>query len=319
VGTTESRSADTVESRCADTVESRSADTVESRCAGITESRHKDTTEFKALVRREGARLYRDLPWRNTHDPYLVLCSEVMLQQTQVKRVLNYWDKWIATFPTVDALAAASTADVLAIWQGLGYNRRALALKKAAEECSQRFSGKIPDNYQELLALPGVGPTTAAGVCIFAFEQVHAYLETNVRTVFIHHFFKDCDKVRDTEIIPLLRQCCDADDPRGWYYTLLDFGSHLKQIMPNPSRRSSHYAKQSTFEGSARQKRAFLLRELLSNSESSTEDMLVAINRFELQAGRDPITLEDVENILHTLANDGFIVSAKEGLWSIAQ
>ncbi|MCL1846922.1 MAG: adenine glycosylase, partial [Coriobacteriia bacterium] len=158
-----------------------------------------DTTAFIESVRTEGGRLYRDLPWRRVTDPYLVLTSEVMLQQTQVKRVLSYWDRWISALPTVDALAAASVADVLELWQGLGYNRRALALKRAAEICSEQNAGVIPQEFEQLLALPGVGPATAAGVCIFAYGQPQVYLETNVRTVYLHHFFHDKDKVSDAE------------------------------------------------------------------------------------------------------------------------
>jgi len=278
-----------------------------------------DITEFKALVRCEGARLYRDLPWRDTRDPYLVLCSEVMLQQTQVKRVLNYWEKWATAFPTIDALAAASVADVLEAWQGLGYNRRALALKRAADICSARYDGEIPEGYPELLVLPGVGPTTAAGVCIFAFGQVQVYLETNVRAVFIHHFFKDCDKVQDSEIVPLLRACCDVDDPRSWYYALLDYGNHLKSIMPNPSRRSASYARQSAFEGSLRQKRAFLLRELLEGSKRSADELLQALSLVEIQAGRAAMARNDMEDILSALAAEGFIAAVDEDCWTIAE
>jgi len=271
-----------------------------------------------ALVLSEGRRLYRDLPWRNTYDAYLVLCSEVMLQQTQVQRVLGYWERWIEVFPTIDALALASTADVLDVWQGLGYHRRALALKRTAEECSGRFEGRIPNEYRVLLTLPGVGPTTAAGVCVFAWGQAQPYLETNVRTVFIHHFFKDCDKVKDSEIIPLLMATCDPVDPRGWYYALLDYGSHLKSVIPNPSRRSSHYSKQSAFEGSVRQKRALLLREVLSG-HGSTEELLDTLNQFELQAKRAVVSIQDVEKILLALAGEGFIVTAGEGRWAITK
>jgi len=241
-----------------------------------------------------------------------------MLQQTQVRRVLNFWEKWINAFPTVDALDSASVADVLEAWQGLGYNRRALALKRAAEICSARFAGAIPKDYSELLTLPGVGPTTAAGVCIFAFNQSQIYLETNVRTVYIHHFFKDRDRVQDSEIVPLLRNCCDVDDPRGWYYALLDYGNYLKGIMPNPSRRSARYARQSAFDGSLRQKRAFLLRELLSGS-GSTEELLQTLNQFEAQAGRDAVARNDVEKTLLALAGEGFIVATGQGHWEIAR
>ena len=270
------------------------------------------------MVRAEGRRLYRELPWRDTDDPYLVLCSEVMLQQTQVGRVLGYWPRWITAFPTVDALAAASTADVLELWQGMGYHRRALALKKAAEICSQEHAGTVPPSIDTLLELPGVGPATAAGVCVFAFRQPQVYLETNVRTVFIHHFFEDRDRVADKEIVPLVRESCDKDDPRGWYYALLDYGSYLKSIMPNPSRRSAHHARQSTFVGSARQKRAFLLREVLAAPRISTEELLDLLNQFERKAGREAVAPGDLELLLGALSNEGFISPVGGGCWVIA-
>lgn len=278
-----------------------------------------DLRGFVRVVRQEGQRHYRDLPWRNTRDPYLILCSEVMLQQTQVARVLAYWPRWLAAFPTVDALAAASTADVLALWQGLGYNRRALALKKAAEICAAEHAGCVPGSLTQLRALPGVGPATAAGVCVFAYQQPQVYLETNVRTVFIHHFFNDKTKVSDAEIIPLAEESCCKEDPRSWYYALLDYGSYLKSVMPNPSRRSATHVRQSTFEGSLRQKRAFLLRQVLEGVGGlSGQELAEALAAFELAAGRAAVPPAAVEQLLLDLARGGFITQTPLGLWEIA-
>lgn len=142
---------------------------------------------FRMLVRAEGARLYRDLPWRNTRDPYAIWISEVMLQQTQVPRVLTRWDAWLERFPSVFSLAEASAHDVLSAWQGMGYNRRALALKAAAETVASAYDGVFPQDTRELCALPGIGPATAQGIRSFAFNLPGVYLETNVRTVFLHH------------------------------------------------------------------------------------------------------------------------------------
>lgn len=178
--------------------------------------------EFVELVRREGARLHRDLPWRYIDDPYAVLVSEVMLQQTQVARVEKHWTRFLSLFPTIDSLAAAGTADVLAQWQGLGYNRRALALKRAAETCSAERGGLLPDTAEELETLPGIGPATAAGVMAFAYNRPSVYIETNVRTVFLHELFPDRDKVSDRELAPLVASTCPEDDARAWYYALLD-------------------------------------------------------------------------------------------------
>ena len=229
--------------------------------------------EFVELVRREGARLHRDLPWRYIDDPYAVLVSEVMLQQTQVARVEKHWTRFLSLFPTIDSLAAAGTADVLAQWQGLGYNRRALALKRAAETCSAERGGLLPDTAEELETLPGIGPATAAGVMAFAYNRPSVYIETNVRTVFLHELFPDRDKVSDRELAPLVASTCPEDDARAWYYALLDYGAHLKTLVANPSRRSAHYARQSAFEGSRRQKRAELVRVVLAEPGIGADEL----------------------------------------------
>ncbi|MDR2108834.1 MAG: adenine glycosylase [Coriobacteriales bacterium] len=271
---------------------------------------------FRALVWREGARLYRDLPWRDTRDAWLVLLSEVMLQQTQVKRVVNYWQRWAEAFPNADALAAASVTDVLAFWQGLGYNRRALALKRAAEKIADEHAGQLPRSYLALLELPGIGPATAAGVCIFAYDQPLVYLETNVRAVFLHHFFAGAHQVADKQLVPLIEAACDRENPRDWYYALLDYGNHLKATLPNPSRASLHHTSQSRFEGSRRQKRAFLLRELLALQHASTDQLSASLNAAERKAGRTALTAEEVAVILHSLADEGFICAVGD-VWRV--
>ena len=140
--------------------------------------------DFVASMLARGDELYRDLPWRHVDDPYAVLVSEIMLQQTQVARVGRFWERFLSAFPTVDALAAAAVPDVLELWQGLGYNRRALALKRTADRCAAEGAGRLPETYEGLLALPGIGPATAAGVVAFAYQRPAVYLETNVRSVF---------------------------------------------------------------------------------------------------------------------------------------
>lgn len=273
---------------------------------------------FTELVKSEGLRLYRDLPWRRIDDAFLVLTSEVMLQQTQVVRVRKHWERWTGAFPTIDALAAASTSDVLELWQGMGYHRRALALKRAAEQCADYHAGQLPRSYAQLLELPGVGPATAAGVCVFAYGEPQVYLETNVRTVFLHHFFEGQDKVPDSAIIPLVEATCDRKDPRSWYYALLDYGNYLKSVLPNPSRRSKHHARQSVFEGSVRQKRAFLLREILAQQGSPTEDLLKILNNAERKASRDGVSREELEELLVALTAEGFLATPDNTHWFIA-
>ena len=195
---------------------------------------------FVAKVAGRSSELYRDLPWRGIDDAYGVLVSEVMLQQTQVARVERFWRRWMDLFPTVDALAAADTATVLEMWQGLGYNRRALSLKRACEVCSAEYAGTLPRTADGLIGLPGVGPATAAGVIAFAYDEPAVYIETNVRSVFLHELFPDQDKVPDKELAPYVADACPATGVRSWYYALLDYGADLKARLGNPSRRSAH-------------------------------------------------------------------------------
>lgn len=271
-----------------------------------------DVEPFRERMREEGRRTWRDLPWRRTRDPYRIWISEVMLQQTQVARVQTRWEAWLDRFPTVDALAVASDADVLAAWQGMGYNRRALALHEAARQVSERHGGAFPHERDALLALPGVGPSTAAGIRAFAFDEPDVYLETNVRTVFIHELFPTAASVSDASLVPLVRQACPSVDVRGWYYALLDYGAWLKRTIPNPSRRATAYTRQSRFEGSHRQKRAFLLRLLLDARGSATHgglgvaELAEALTAAEVRAGRPPVGAADVEAILSELGREGF-------------
>lgn len=266
-----------------------------------------DMGAFVALVKGEGKRLYRDLPWRNIDDPYAVLVSEVMLQQTQVKRVLGRWERFLWKFPTPDALAAASTSDVVGEWQGLGYNRRALALKRACEICSRDFGGTLPGSVEELVALPGIGPATAGGVMAFAHNRPALYLETNVRTVFLHELFPDGEGIRDKQLEPLVRATCPADNPRSWYYALLDYGAHLKTTFGNASRRSAHYTRQSTFEGSRRQKRAEVVRIVLAAEGAiSLDEVHSLLNVFECDHGRDGVEDELFASIAADLEREGF-------------
>lgn len=281
---------------------------------------------FRTLVRAEGVRLYRDLPWRNIRDPYGIWISEVMLQQTQVPRVLTRWEAWLERFPNVYALAQAPVAEVLDEWQGMGYNRRALALKSAAETIVDEYDGEMPRDAKLLCALPGIGPATAQGIRSFAFDLPGVYLETNVRTVFLHHFFPDVPGVPDRELVTLVQAACpargdegrglyavaqdEADTPRSWYYALLDYGAHLKKTVPNPSRRSSSYTRQSSFEGSRRQKRAHIVRMLLEASRCGrrldADEIKAGVDDMELKAGRPRVEGGLVEDILADLEREGF-------------
>ena len=264
--------------------------------------------EFSATVWERGRELYRDLPWRDTHDPYAILLSEVMLQQTQVSRVMGRWEQWLETFPTMADLASAPLPPVLELWQGMGYNRRALNLKRCAEEVVAMHDGVVPSDKKALLALPGIGPSTSAGVRIFAFRQPDMYLETNVRAVFIHELFPGRESVADKELVSLVEATCPQDARvRAWYYALLDYGAYLKKTMPNPTRRSKHYTRQSKFEGSHRQKRAYLLRRVIDDA-LSTEDLARDLAQSERASGRQEPSVEEVRAILDELEREGFVM-----------
>jgi len=205
----------------------------------------------------------RSLPWRKTADPYHILVSEVMLQQTQVPRVIEKYKQFIKTFPTINILAAASMHSILNCWQGLGYNRRALWLKKIAQEILENHHGIIPQNIDALDALPGIGRATAASICAFAFNQPTVFIETNIRSVFIHHFFDDKTFVNDLRIVALVKQTLYRRNPRQWYWALMDYGTSIKKNNTNPNRKSAHYHKQTPFIGSHRQLRGKIIRALL--------------------------------------------------------
>ena len=275
---------------------------------------------FVEFVAKKGRELYRDLPWRRTYDPYAIWISEVMLQQTQVSRVDGRWQRWLERFPTVDALAAAAPSDVLEEWQGLGYNRRALSVHRAAQAISEA-GGVFPQDPKELVKLPGIGPATAAGIRAFAFNLHGVYLETNVRTVFLHELYPQAEGVPDSELVPLVELTCPASiagaadaaatelTPRSWYYALLDYGAYLKKTIPNPSRRSKSHVKQSRFKGSHRQKRAELLRVLLAHKDeggAEFETLHQELCQIEVSAGRETLDEQVTLGLLEELAKEGF-------------
>jgi A/G-specific adenine glycosylase len=239
----------------------------------------------------------RAMPWRKTGNPYHILVSELMLQQTQVPRVLEKYPEFIARFPDAAALAKAPLRSVLTVWQGLGYNRRALALQQIARIVVERFKGKVPSSLDELVKLPGIGQATASAILAFAFNQPVAFIETNIRTVFIHFFFFDRDAVSDEEIFPLVAQTLDAENPREWYYALMDYGAVLKKNASNPGRKSRHYHKQSPFDGSNRQVRGSIVRYLIREGKSTEEEM---VKQIGLQANR-------VRSALRDLVQEGII------------
>jgi A/G-specific adenine glycosylase len=227
----------------------------------------RQISEFRETVWEHYRTQGRDFPWRKNKTPYRVLVSEIMLQQTQADRVVSYFEAFTERWPDAPSLSRARLSSVLGAWQGLGYNRRAKMLHECAKLVTKAHGGELPTDESELLKLPGIGPYTAAAVAAFAGNQPSVVIETNIRSVYIHHFFGDREGIEDSEIIPLVEATVDRENPRDWYQALMDYGSWLKKQGVNPSRRSAHYTKQAPLKGSNREVRGAIIKAL--NQEKS--------------------------------------------------
>jgi len=263
---------------------------------------HPGILAFRQMVLSHYEQYGRDMAWRNTTDPYQILVSEIMLQQTQVERVTVKFPEFIREFPDFASLAAAPLAHVLAVWQCLGYNRRAIALQKCAIRVMNEYDGVLPADVDILATFPGIGRATASSIGAFAFNMPVVFIETNIRRVFIHFFFSDTETVNDAEILPLVEQALFHENPRVWYWALMDLGSALKKTVPNPNRRSVHYTKQSPFEGSDRNIRGIIIRMLLAEPGMSEKKFLGI-------RSDDPAR---IKKILSALESEGFILRHKD-------
>lgn len=225
--------------------------------------------QFRKIVYAHYKKHGRKLPWRQTADFYKILVSEIMLQQTQVDRVVSKYAEFLKRFPNMKKLAVAKRADVLRAWQGLGYNRRAVYLHNVAVRVVDEYGGRIPQSPEILRAFRGIGPNTAASICAFAYNMPVVFIETNIRTVFLKYFFPYEKNVKDADILKLVKKTLDMENPRKWYWALMDLGSHIKRTEGNPNRsQSAHYAKQSKFRGSRRQLRGEVLRDFLKHKKT---------------------------------------------------
>ncbi len=223
----------------------------------------RDRDAFIRMITGFYAQGRRPMPWREVITPYSVVVSEIMLQQTQVPRVMEKFPPFIRQFPDFPSLSVAPLAEVLGAWQGLGYNRRGRYLHAIAVRVMEEWGGVLPPDPSLLVTLPGIGPATAGSIAAFAFNLPVVFIETNIRRTFIHHFFPGDEPVPDSRITPLVAATLDRDHPREWYYALMDYGTWLAGQVENPNRRSRHYSRQSAFEGSDRQIRGRVLRILL--------------------------------------------------------
>lgn len=277
---------------------------------------------LKRSVRAHYAAHRRSMPWRDRPPgrsmtdeawAYRIVVSEIMLQQTQVSRVMHAYGPFIERFPDWRSLARASTAEILAEWSGLGYNRRALCLKRIAETVTRNGAraGRLPRTYDGLRALPGIGPNTAGSILAFAFGIPHPFIETNIRAVFLHVFFPHTRRtIADAELMPIIETALLDDrtnrlNPRDWYYALMDYGAYLKSAesgLPNPSRRSKHHVRQSPFKGSTRELRSHILK-MVMHRPASLHDI-----EMRFAPAHPP---ERIHKSLADLVREGFITPTK--------
>ncbi len=259
-----------------------------------------DIRKFRAAVwKHYRAQGRHALPWRESHDPYRVLVSEVMLQQTQVERVIPYFSAWLKEFPDGSKLAKAPLSKVLRMWQGLGYNRRAKMLHEAAKAVVREHGGAFPQTPEGLEALPGIGPYTARAVAAFAHNEDVVFIETNIRTVVLHHFFEGAEVSRygnipDTEIKEILEKALPRGKAREWYSALMDYGSHLKRSGVRLNARAKGYKRQKAFAGSGREARGALLKALVRGPKPSTLliDLFGHERRAQMRAALANLTKE---------------------------
>jgi A/G-specific adenine glycosylase len=262
-----------------------------------------EKTEFQELLWQKGRELYRNMPWRDDVRPYYILVSELMLQQTQVERVKPKFEAFIKRFPNEKSLAMSPLSDVLSLWSGLGYNRRAKFLHEAAKKLMNDFDGLFPETSSELKSLPGVGQNTAGAILAYAFNQPVVFIETNIRTVYFHHFFPGKDQVSDADIQPIIEATLDKEHPREFYWALMDYGAYLKSQQVGSIRASKHYKRQSKLEGSVRQVRGQIIKLLI-------EQDYVLKDLKEQYAGDERFTLA-----LNGLLRDGLVNQINDRLY----
>lgn len=248
----------------------------------------------------------RNFPWRNTQNPYHIFLSEVMLQQTQTTRVVSKYLEFLEFFPTVNDLANASLATVLTHWSGLGYNRRAKFLWMATQQIVGKYDGIFPDDYEELDLLPGVGPYTARAIYTFSFNKPSIFIETNIRTVFIHFFFADKETVNDKEILKKVKLTLPKSDYRDWYYALMDYGNYLKSEKKSYFQKQKGYTKQSKFKGSKRYIRGYILKKLVQDGELKIADIIIPGYESEI-----------IQSIVQDLLNENLAKETTKGILAL--
>jgi A/G-specific adenine glycosylase len=271
-------------------------------------------SEFKKKILIYYAKNKRFFPWRETTDPYKVLVSELMLQQTQVSRVQIKYKEFLQKFPALEKLSEAKQSDVLSVWQGLGYNRRALNLKKTCSIIFKVYKGKFPKDYNQLIGLPGIGQSTAGALLNFSFNIPTPFIETNIRSVYIHFYFSKHNSVTDKELLPIIERTLDLKNPREWFFALYDYGTYLKSQLGKKKTelhtKSKHYTKQKPFKGSNREIRSKILKIFISNKN---KEMSLLNLKNEVK-----ISEKVLSKNLNDLTDEGFLLfSSKKSLWRL--
>jgi A/G-specific adenine glycosylase len=266
---------------------------------------------FRAEVLAHYEQAGRHFPWRDDETAWDrawgVLVSEFMLQQTQTERVVPFFTRWMARWPTPAALDAAPFPDVLREWVGLGYNRRCKALKDCARLICAEHSGIVPSTTAALSALPGIGAYTAGAIACFAYNVPCVFIETNIRAALLHYFFHDTqDKIDDSTLFPLLEAALDKTNPRRWYYALMDYGVFVKKAFGSQNAKSARYTRQAPFEGSLRQARGRITRTLAKQGPLDREALKKAV-----------VGDERYERALAALVKDG-LVAEEAGVYRIS-
>lgn len=248
----------------------------------------------------------RTFSWREDITPYRIVVSEIMLQQTQTARVKEKFENWMRIFPDFQTLAKAPQSQVLLHWQGLGYNRRGIALHTIAKMVVDNHNEILPADIDILQTFPSIGPNTAGSIAAFAFNMPTIFIETNIRTVYTCEFFTGKTEISDKDLIYYIQATLDTKNPRDWYYALMDYGVSLKKLLPRINSASKHYTKQSAFKGSKRQIRGHIVRILTQYHQLSFEE-IIAITKEAL-----PLNPHSIETVIHDLLSEKLIYQNNE-------
>jgi A/G-specific adenine glycosylase len=258
----------------------------------------------------------RDLPWRHTQNPYYIHLSEIMLQQTQVSRVIEYYNKFTSIYPTLESMAQAPKPELLSNWQGLGYNNRILRLQKTAQIIQKEYKREYPQIQKELEKLPGIGSYTSGAILSFAFNQESKVVDTNIRRILIHEFNLD-EEIKQKELEEIAQIITPKGKAREWNNALMDYGA--LELSAKKTKIKSK-GKQSKFIGSTRWVRSQILKQLLEQQE--TQDGYkngdeIEVSGINIEEVREKYVDYDLDSILEKMQKDDLII-IKENMIHIA-